>query len=274
MKQQKRYTLWLLSLVLLLLTVFNATAQTKTKKPVKKTTTTKTQQTKTKAPATKTSTTKTTQPPRQVNAVEDEKRVRDIIAFFQYMLNTLGSNGTSARDKEVLVTESYSKIFRDGKVQIEDDLDEERIVITNKDIVPYLKDVDFFFRDVKFEFAIEDIKSSAMPSGELFYKVSTRRVLTGTTTDGNAVKTTIPRYIEVNYDPGARDLKIVSIYTHELNEKDALINWWNELSLEWKSVLQKKLPTPNTTDSLQIGDIKTIAATEDLDLRGNQVIQN
>ncbi|MEJ0031525.1 MAG: hypothetical protein WDO15_14640 [Bacteroidota bacterium] len=53
----------------------------------------------------------------------DEKRVRDIISFLEFVLNTLGSESTPARDKETVITESYSKIFRDAKVQIEDDLD-------------------------------------------------------------------------------------------------------------------------------------------------------
>src|SRR5690349_6002735 len=69
---------------------------------------------------------------RSIDEVADEKKVRDMVGFLEYMLNTLGSSGTPTRDKEVLITESYSKIFRDSKVQIEDDLDEDRVVITNK----------------------------------------------------------------------------------------------------------------------------------------------
>ena len=256
------YKLWLVSIALIFLLSFNVNAQkTKTKKTVKKTVQ-KTPASKTKKP-----------PVVPVNITEDEKRVRDIVAFLQYVLNTLGSSSTSARDKEVLVTESYSKIFRDAKVQIEDDLDEERVVVTNKDIVPYLKDVDFFFTNVKFEFTIEEIKNSTMPDGELFYKVFTRRVLTGTTAEGRTITNTIPRYIEVNYTPDNQDLKIVSIYTNELNETEALTNWWRELSLEWQTILRKKLPTVGM-DSLQINDIKIITSIEELDLSNNTYIQN
>ncbi|HTJ50379.1 MAG TPA: leucine-rich repeat domain-containing protein [Cyclobacteriaceae bacterium] len=263
----KRYKHWLIFFALLLLLSFNVDAQKpKAKKPVKKTVQ-KTQVTKTKKPVVKT-------PPPVRTIAEDEKRVRDIVAFLQYLLNTLGSSATSSRDKEVLVKESYSKIFRDSKVQIEDDLDEERIVITNKDIVPYLKDVDFFFKDVKFEFTIEDIKSSTLPNGELFYKVSTRRVLTGTTTEGKKITNTIPRYIEVNYHPEDQDLKIVSIYTNEINETEVLKNWWSELSLEWQTILRKKLPGNNKTDSLQINDIKAITSVEELDLSNNIFVQD
>lgn len=268
----KSFELWLVSLALIFILCFNVDAQeAKTKKPVKKTVQ-KTPVSKTKKPAVKTVKPVRTVVP--VNITEDEKRVRDIVAFLQYLLNTLGSSSTSARDKEVLVTESYSKIFRDTKVQIEDDLDEERVVVTNKDIVPYLKDVDFFFTNVKFEFTIEEIKNSTMPDGQLFYKVFTRRVLTGTTAEGKTITNTIPRFIEVNYTPDNQDLKIVSIYTNEFNETEALTNWWRELSLEWQTILRRKLPTASSTDSLQINDIKNITSIEELDLSNNTYIQN
>src|SRR5690606_24935469 len=91
-------------------------------------------------------------------AAKHEPKVRDMVAFLEYMLNTLGNEKTSARDKDVLITQSYTKIFRDAKVQIEDDLVEKRNVITNKDVPAYLKDVDFFFTNVKFEFHIESIQ--------------------------------------------------------------------------------------------------------------------
>ncbi len=269
----KQYSTWIISFILLFLLSFHVDAQKK--KPVKKSvqkTQPKTEQKKSSVQ--KKPEVKTPAPPRNVNATEDEKRVNDIVAFLQYMLNTLGSSTTSARDKEVLVKESYSKIFRDGKVQVEDDLDEDRIVITNKDIVPYLKDVEFFFKDVKFEFAIEDIKSSTLSGGEVFYKVSTRRTLKGITTEGKTISNTIPRYIEINYDPANQDLRIVSVYTHEINDKAVLTNWWKDLSLEWKSILIKKLSNRNATDSLNISDIKTITSIEDLDLSKNIYIQN
>src|SRR6478752_221393 len=121
------------------------------------------------------------------NPVEDEKKVRDLVAFFQFMLNTLGSKQTSTRDKDVLITESYSKIFRDNKVQIEDDLDTDRKVITNKDVTAYLKDVDYFFDDVKFEFAIDKVNVEKQPSGEIYYRVVANRHLAGTNAEGKTV---------------------------------------------------------------------------------------
>ena len=148
-----------------------------------------------------------------------EQKVKDMVAFLEYVLNTLGNNTTSARDKDVLVTESYTKIFRDAKVQVEDDLVEKRNVITNKDVQAYLKDVDFFFENIKFEFKIKDIQGKVNANDKLFYKVSLVRNMQGVTAEGKAVNNTIPRYIEINYDPNNQDLKIVSIYTNEFNEK-------------------------------------------------------
>ncbi|HEX5168405.1 MAG TPA: leucine-rich repeat domain-containing protein [Cyclobacteriaceae bacterium] len=201
---------------------------------------------------------------------KDDAKVKDIIAFLEYVLNTLGSSETQSRDKDVLISESYTKIFRDGKVQVEDDLDENRKVITNKDVVAYLKDVDFFFNDVKFEFTIDNIKGSTNANGTYFYKVSARRNLKGTTSEGKVVNNTIPRFIEVNYDPNNQDLKIVSIYTKEFNEKEAYTKWWNELSYQWHEIFMRKL---NLTDSVTLDDIRNVASIENLDLSRNAYIQ-
>src|SRR5690606_21795578 len=53
---------------------------------------------------------------------ELSQKVEDQVRFLEYFLNTVGSGETSARDKDVIIRESYKKIFRDGQVQIEDDL--------------------------------------------------------------------------------------------------------------------------------------------------------
>jgi Leucine-rich repeat (LRR) protein len=247
----------------------------KTQKPAKKTTVQKkpaqtTAQQKTKAKE-ETKKTEPVKPLPEIGNGSDEQKVEDIVAFFQFMLNTLGNTNTSSRDKDVLITESYSKIFRDGKVQVEDDLDEAREVITNKDVVAYLKDVDFFFQEAKFEFVVEEVKKSTLPNGQLFYRVSTRRNLTGTTSDGKAVNNTIPRFVEINYNPDDQDLKIVSIYTNEFDEKEALTNWWEELSYEWKSLFRHMLALP---DSVTLQDIKKVTSVQEIDVSGNQYVQN
>src|SRR5688500_7831397 len=201
---------------------------------------------------------------------QNEEKVKDLVAFLQLLLNTLGSNSTSARDKEIVITESYSKIFRDDKVQVEDDLAETRSTITNKDVVAYFKDVDFFFENVTFEFITEDIKEGVNANGQVFYKVSLRRILNGKMANGKTISNTIPRFIEVNYDPKNEDLKIVSIYTNEFDEKEALTNWWNQLSLEWKEIFKKRF---NIIDSVNLNAIKDMTALTELDLSGNEYIQ-
>jgi len=200
----------------------------------------------------------------------DEAGVRDIISFLQFMLNTLGARDTPARDKEVVVTESYSKIFRDNKVQVEDDLDATRNVITNKDVTAYLKDVDFFFSDVKFTFEIDKVETGEV-DGKKFYKVSATRNLSGTSAEGEIVNNNSPRYIELNYDPVAQDLKIVSMYTKGFDEKQAMINWWGEMSYEWQSFFRK---LTGKVDSVSLSDIRQMSAITDVDLSNNQYIQN
>lgn len=198
-------------------------------------------------------------------------KVKNMVGFLEYMLNTLGSEKTSSRDKDVLITESYTKIFRDNKVQIEDDLDAERKVITNKDVPAYLKDVDFFFKDVQFEFTIEDIEVGEQSDNNVFYTVQLLRNLRGTTMDGEAVNSTMKRFIEVNYNPEDQDLKIVSIYTNEFDESAALTYWWNSLSYEWQSIFKKEI---EVTDTVLLSDLKRIAGIQNIDLRGNIFIQD
>lgn len=248
----KQINLWIISLFIFL--SINAVAQKKTtKKPAAK-------KTEVIKPAIE----------KKPDVVADEKKVRDMVAFLEFMLNTLGSSSTPIRDKEVLITESYSKIFRDSKVQVEDDLDEERKVITNKDVVAYLKDVNFFFHDVRFEFTIENITVSTMPDGQYFYKVTTTRNLKGTSSDQKAINNTLARFIEINYNPKDQDLKIVSIYTNEFDEKQALQSWWKDLSYEWQSIFSKKL---NLGDSVKLSDIKNVVGLAELDISNNQYIQ-
>ena len=201
----------------------------------------------------------------------EQDKVKNMVHFLEYMLNTLGSEKTSARDKEVLVTESYKKIFRDDHVQVEDDLDAKREVITNKDVPAYLKDVDFFFKDVRFEFTIEGIEVGERSNANTFYKVSLLRNLQGTTVGGETINNTMKRFMEINYDPEAQDLKIVSIYTHEFDERAALTYWWGQLSYEWQSIFKTTL---NLTDSVSLEGLKRITGIVALDLSGNTFIQD
>ena len=42
-----------------------------------------------------------------------KEKVEDQVRFFEYLLNTVGNSETPARDKDVVIRESYLKIFRD-----------------------------------------------------------------------------------------------------------------------------------------------------------------
>ena len=250
-----------ITVMLLILLTFGATAQKKKSQPVKKT-------------VQRVAATKRVEPVATTTISDpalDEKKLRDMMTFLEFMLNTLGSSGTSARDKDVLITESYSKIFRDAQVQIEDDLDENRSVITNKDVVAYLKDINFFFKEAKFEFTIDKIERGVNSGHQTFYKVILSRNLSGTTADGKTVNNISPRYVEVNFDAKKQDLKIASIYTHEFDEKEALRNWWKQLSLEWQSTFTKKI---GIIDSVTINEIQKIISISELNLSKNTLIQN
>jgi F0F1-type ATP synthase delta subunit len=56
----------------------------------------------------------------KISAYEEE--VRQMVSFLQYSMNVLGDPVYSAKEKDVVINESFSKIFVDDKVQIEDDL--------------------------------------------------------------------------------------------------------------------------------------------------------
>ena len=46
------------------------------------------------------------------------EEVQSLVEFYEYMLNTVGAEKTPTRDKEVIITESFKKIFENEEVQI------------------------------------------------------------------------------------------------------------------------------------------------------------
>ena len=90
---------------------------------------------------------------------EYESQIHQMVNYLQETLNFIGDSKVSAQEKDIIFKESYNKIFRDENVQVEDDLDENRGTSINKDVQAYLKDIDFFFDDVKFDFEIQNITS-------------------------------------------------------------------------------------------------------------------
>lgn len=160
-----------------------------------------------------------------------------LVSFLQFTFNTIGSPDVPVKEKDVIINQSFSKFFVDDQVQIEDDLDENREVPINKDVQAYLKDIDFFFDSVQFKFDIENIEHQINDKNQLFFKVTLNRNLKGVTVMGDTVDNNRTRYIEINLDNEEKDLKIASIYTTKLNEKQELRKWWNELPQPWKDVL-------------------------------------
>ncbi|MBN2638409.1 MAG: hypothetical protein JXR65_04915 [Bacteroidales bacterium] len=170
--------------------------------------------------------------PDEIKAYQDQ--CRQMVDYLQGTLNFLGDPENPSSEKEIIINNSYLKIFKNDKVQIEDDLDEHRDVPLNKDIQAYLKDVVFFFKSVHFTFDIQQIEPMVSPSGQNFFKVSLNRRLQGITVEGDTVDNNEQRFIEINLNPVKNDLKIASIYTHVPNMDSQMKYWWNHLSSGWK----------------------------------------
>ncbi len=162
--------------------------------------------------------------------------VQNLVDFLEYSFNMIGNPKTTARDKDVIINQSYAKIFMDADVQVEDDLDDNRTTLINKDVQAYLKDIDFFFREVVFSLNISSIDHYFNEQKELYFIVTLTRTLNGRTITGDSVSSNKERFIEVNYDDVAQDLRIASIYTTRIDEKDELFSWWNKLPEAWRDI--------------------------------------
>lgn len=198
------------------------------------------------------------------------QEVESLLDFYEYMLNSIGSKKTSTRDKEVIITESYKKIFEDSRVQIEDDLLDDRKVITNKDVTAYLRDVDFFFSDIQFDFDEAEIKKLERPNGLTYYLVSFESSIDGVTLEGESYKKNQKRFLEVNVDEDAADLKIVSVYSTKVSREKELRNWWFNLSFGWKNTLKSYV----TFDSITFKVLEQLASIDSLNLEGDPFIQD
>lgn len=170
-----------------------------------------------------------------------KQQVTGLVDYFESTLNFLGDPKSVAKEKEIVFNESYLKMFVSDKVQIEDDLDENREVPLYKNVQAYLKDIGFFFRHVKFEFVVADVTHYENDQGLHYFKVTYNRSLNGMTVTGDSVSSRKVRYLEVNLDVDDNDLKIASVYTTKLNETEEARAWWNNLPLAWKSVLGKNV---------------------------------
>jgi Leucine-rich repeat (LRR) protein len=180
------------------------------------------------------------------------EQIRRLMGFLEFSLNTLGSSETSTRDKEVIINESYLKAFMNEKVQVEDDLDENREILTYKDVQAYLKDIDFFFKEAEFKVDVQDIQSLKNDQGMSYFKVTANRNIKAVTVDDQQVSNDKTRYIEINLDENEQVLKIASIYTTRLNEAQEMMAWWNNMPSVWKELLGASY---QVTDSLKLSQI-------------------
>lgn len=186
---------------------------------------------------------------------ENETQINQMVRYLQETLNFIGDPKVSAQEKDIIFKESYIKIFRDENVQVEDDLDENRGTSINKDVQAYLKDIDFFFENVSFEFEIQNIMPQLNEMSEPFFKVEMIRTIAGRNIIGDTINNSTKRFLEINIDPYKKELKIVSFYTTKPNVKDELFTWWNSMSKPWKDYLGKDVFVYDTIEMNQINMI-------------------
>jgi Leucine-rich repeat (LRR) protein len=172
-----------------------------------------------------------------VEEVEEYKaQSQSLISFFEGTLNFLGDPASTVQEKEIVIEESYAKIFVNDQVQVEDDLDENREVPINKNIQDYLKDVDFFFKSAVFTFTIQSVEPMVGENGIVFFKVTLNRFLQAVTINNDTISSNRLRYLEINLDPFKKDLRIASFYTTKINEQEELRQWWSALPTYWKDI--------------------------------------
>lgn len=168
-------------------------------------------------------------------------QARMLAQFLEGTLNFLGDPESTVQDKEIIINESWDKIFANENVQIEDDLDDRRDVPVNKDVRAYLKDVDFFFRHAVFTFDILSVDPMVGQNGQFYFLVTLNRQLNARAINGDSIRSSRQRFMEINLDPFKKDLRIVSYYTTKLNEREELRNWWSTMSPEWRAFFGNNL---------------------------------
>ena len=194
-------------------------------------------------------------------------KVEDQVRFLEYLLNTIGSKETSSRDKDVVIRESYLKIFRDGQVQVEDDLLLDRKVVTNKDVTSYLKDIEFFYKDIAFKFKVRDVKPYQKEDGQVYFVVALDQTIAAIGTEGEKVNNTKQRFIEVNLLEKSGELKIVSIYTTKVSRDEELIEWWGGIDPNWKSYFKDRFGIA-AYDSVGLDQLYRFVSIDSLDISG------
>lgn len=227
-----------------------------------------------KKPAAANQKAKVQEPPSKASSIPAEQmdvyrqQAEQIVKFYENTLNFLASKSNPVKEKEIIVNNSYQKFFWNDKVQIEDDLDDHRLVPLYKDVQAYLSDVDFFFRRARFSYQVQNVDVKTNIDQQTYFFITANRNLSGITVDGDSVNSNKVRYFEINYDDSKQELKIVSIYTTKLNEKEDLRNWWNGLPAEWKSIFGKDLLVKEGLPLSSVSHFNdTVAIVDDLPVR-------
>jgi len=181
-----------------------------------------------------------------------------LVKYYEETLNFLGNPETLPKERQIVINDSYHKIFRDNEVQIEDDLISDRITVFYKPVQAYLRDVNFFYKQVVFAYTVQTVEPFYNAKGALCFKVTANRSIKGSNIKGETHEDNMVRYIEIEYNADREDLKIVSIYTTLLEESDDLANWWLSMSKFWRSFFAKETTLQG---GIKMSDIATFTET-------------
>lgn len=199
-----------------------------------------------------------------------KEQVMAMVSTVEFYFNLLGSKRTTTSEKETIINQSYQKLFLNDRVQIEDDLQENRSTQIFKDVQAYLKDVDFFFQQAVFEFEVDTVQRLYTTDSVLYFKVEILRNLTAIDIEGDTLTITGQRFIEFNLDGPKGELKVASMYSNKIDRAKQLKFWWLNLSLGWKKIFQDEIGIYD--DSLTVDELTRIAGMDSLDLTDNDRI--
>jgi Leucine-rich repeat (LRR) protein len=190
-----------------------------------------------------------------IDSDERREEARQLVSFYYFSLNVLGDPGAAVSEKETIIQQSYQKIFKSPEVQIEDDLDTARQVVLYKDVQAYLKDVEFFFKAIRFDYEIDSITAETGEKGIRYLKIKLNQQWNGINHFDDSLKKSSVRYIEVGLNEQSEGLQIASIYTTKLNRDELLVQWWNELPAIWQNRVGERVKVTETVD---LSDVKAI----------------
>lgn len=204
--------------------------------------------------------------------VSDKKfrQVESLVRYYGFVLNTIGAAKTPVSEKETIINDSYLKIFSTEKVQIEDDLVEDRVAILNKDIQSYLRDVDFFYSSLSFEFDSIEIIQDTTEIGETYFLASFTSQIAGIDLKGDSVNSSRDRFMEINETESG--LKIESIYTTKVSKEKLFQEWWDRLPGVWVTYFSNMLDTDDIP--MPISKIMELSQLDSISFQSDPWVSN